>query len=410
MSTEPTLDAAQPEPAPPATIAVTSRPIANPSPGTAPQKRGIFSKMYAFLCKHMLFALTVLIPTACGVVYYGFIASDVYISEARFIVRSPQRQQQQSALSAIISGTGFSRSQDDTFAVHDFVLSRDALAEIDQTFAYRKSVSNEAIDFASRFGTLWEDNSFEALFKYYSKRISVGHDNATNITVLQTRGYSAQDVYNINVKLLSMGERLVNQINERGRVDLVKYAQAEVTDAERRAKEAAVSLASFRNQRAVFDPERQSALQLLQVNKLQEELIASKLQLVQVRSLSPENPQIAPLQKRVDGLQREMELEMARVAGTGNNSLTSKAADYERLNLERAFADRQLASAMTILETARNEARRKTLYLERIVQPSKPDYALEPYRIKNMLSIFILGLVAWGILSMLMAGVREHQD
>lgn len=360
--------------------------------------------------KYALFAITVLAPTIGGVAYYGFLASDVYISESRFIVRSPQRQQQTSALSAIISGSGFSRAQDDAFAVHDFVMSRDALREIDQTLAYRQSVSSPKIDFASRFGTLWDENSFESLFKYYTKRIGVEHDSATNITALRTRGYSADDVYNINVKLLAMGERLINQINERGRVDLVKYAQTEVTDAERRAKEAAVALASYRNQRTVFDPERQSALQLQQVNKLQDELIASKLQLVQVRSLSPENPQIPTLQKRVDGLQREMELEMGRVAGTGNNSLTSKAADFERLNLDRAFADRQLASAMTSLEASRNEARRKTLYLERIVQPSKPDYALEPYRIKNIFSIFVLGLVAWGVLSMLLASVREHQD
>ena len=397
MSTEPASLAASP-----------------PSKNASYKNARVVQKAKTFLRKHTLFAITVLLPTICGVLYYGFIASDVYISESRFIVRSPQRQQQQSALSAIISGTGFSRSQDDAYAVHDFVLSRDALQEIDQTLGYRKAVSSPAIDFASRFGSLGEGvgdgDSAEALFKYYTKRISVEQDSATNITVLRARGYSADDVYNINVKLLAMGERLVNQINERGRVDLVKFAQTEVTDAERRAKEAAVSLASFRNQRSVFDPDRQSALQLQQVNKLLDELIASKLQLAQVRSLSPDNPQIAPLQKRVDGLQREMESEMAKVAGTGTNSLTSKAADYERLNLERAFADRQLASAMTGLETARNEARRKTLYLERIVQPNKPDYALEPYRIKNIFSIFVLGLVAWGVLSMLLASVREHQD
>jgi capsular polysaccharide transport system permease protein len=50
------------------------------------------------------------------------------------------------------------------------------------------------------------------------------------------------------------------------------------------------------------------------------------------------------------------------------------------------------------------------LYLERIVQPNKPDMALEPRRMRSIFSTFIIGLVAWGILSMLLAGVREHQD
>jgi capsular polysaccharide transport system permease protein len=62
------------------------------------------------------------------------------------------------------------------------------------------------------------------------------------------------------------------------------------------------------------------------------------------------------------------------------------------------------------LEQARNEAQRKQLYLERIVQPNLPDVATEPRRLRSFLAVVALGLVLWGILSMLIAGVREHQD
>ena len=76
----------------------------------------------------------------------------------------------------------------------------------------------------------------------------------------------------------------------------------------------------------------------------------------------------------------------------------------------RAFADKQLAAALTSLEQARNEAQRKQLYLERIVQASLPDVAVEPRRLRNVLATFALGLVAWGVIGMLLAGVREHQQ
>jgi capsular polysaccharide transport system permease protein len=98
---------------------------------------------------------------------------------------------------------------------------------------------------------------------------------------------------------------------------------------------------------------------------------------------------------------------VARVAG-GDKSLANKAADFQRLLLEREFADRQLGSALASLEQARNEAQRKQLYLERIVQPNKPDYPLEPRRIRGILTTLILGLIAWGILNLLVAGVKEH--
>ncbi|WP_439953218.1 hypothetical protein, partial [Escherichia coli] len=47
----------------------------------------------------------------------------------------------------------------------------------------------------------------------------------------------------------------------------------------------------------------------------------------------------------------------------GKGSLSDKAANYTRLQLDSQFADKQLASAMAALENARAEAQRKQLYL-----------------------------------------------
>lgn len=362
------------------------------------------------LLKSVLFVVTVLIPTVASVLYFGWFASDVYISESRFVVRAPQRTQQTGVLGALLQGNGFQRAQDDSFTVHDFMTSRDALSELDNKLGVRAAFSDKRLDLFSRFPLPWMDDSAESLFKYYLKRVSVVHDSATSITTLTVRAFTPNEAHDINAMLLSMGEELINKINERGRRDLVKYSMAEVAEAEAKARAAALALANYRNRRAVFDPDRQSALQLQQVTKLQDELIATKLQLAQIKSLSPANPQIPTLERRVRGLEGEMATEMGKVAGGGNNSFTDKAAEFERLQLERSFAERQVASAMTSLEAARSEARRQTLYLERIVQPNTPDEALEPRRLRSMLATFVVGLVAWGVLSMLVAGIREHRD
>ena len=65
---------------------------------------------------------------------------------------------------------------------------------------------------------------------------------------------------------------------------------------------------------------------------------------------------------------------------------------------------------MASLQEAQNEARRKQAYVERVSQPNLPDEALEPRRLRGILATFALGLVAWGILKMLFAGVREHAE
>ena len=69
-----------------------------------------------------------------------------------------------------------------------------------------------------------------------------------------------------------------------------------------------------------------------------------------------------------------------------------------------------LGAALASLEIARNDAQRKQLYLERIVSPSLPDSATEPRRLRNIFVTLIVSLMLWGILSLLIAGVREHNE
>jgi len=355
-----------------------------------------------------LFLVVVFLPTLLSALYFGLIASDVFISESRFVVRSPQKQMP-SGLGAILQGSGFGRSQDDTYTVHDYIVSRDALGELERSFALNKSFSAGSVDIVSRFGGIDPDRSFEALHRYYQKRVQLNVDGASSITALRTSAFSAEQARSINQKLLELSEKLVNQLNERGRQDMVRYAAVELQVAEKRAKETTLAVSAFRTQKGVFDPERQSALQLQLVSKLQDEMIATKTQLAQIKALTKDNPQIASLQKKLDTLEAEIRSENAKVAG-GDRSLASKSAEFERLSLDRAFAEKQLAVALAALEQARNDALRQQLYLERIVQPSLPDVAVEPRRLRSVLVTFVLGLVAWAVLAMLLAGIREHQD
>jgi capsular polysaccharide transport system permease protein len=251
------------------------------------------------------------------------------------------------------------------------------------------------------------DESFEALHSHYLKHVTIDYDSVSSISVLRVRAYTAQDAERINNQLLDMGERLVNNMNLRSRRDLIQVAEQEVALAERRSKGAAAAISLFRADRAVFDPDRQSAIQLQGVAKIREELLAAEIQLEQVRKVSPQNPQVTNLEQRVKDLRQAVMDENARMLSK-DSGLSAKSPIYDRLQLEKQFADRQLGAALTALDTARNEAARKQLYLERLVQPYKPDKATEPKRVRGVLTVFLLGLILWGVLSLVVASVKEH--
>jgi capsular polysaccharide transport system permease protein len=355
-----------------------------------------------------LFAITVLLPTLAAGVYFGAVASDVYISESRFLVRNPQRPNQ-TGLGALLQGTAFSRAQDDTYSVHDYIRSRDALRELDDKLKIRDAFESQGIDVVNRFPGWDRDASFEALHRHYQKHVGISYDTVSSISVLRVRAYTADDAKRINEMLLEMGERLVNNMNIRSRRDLIDVAEREVKLAEQRSRDAAAALSAFRTDRAVVDPDRQGTMQLQTVVRLRDDLLVAQTQLDQVRQVSPDNPQIPSLENRVKSLERAIAEENARVLGR-TGGLVSKSPAYDRLVLEKAFADRQLGAALVALDQTRSEAQRKQLYLERLVLPHVPDSAVEPRRMRSVATVFVLGLVAWGVLSLVIAGIREHTD
>ena len=355
-----------------------------------------------------LFLITVVIPTSLAVIYYGVLASDVYVSESQFVVRSPDKPAA-SGLGVLLKSVGFSNAGDEIFATQDYVVSRDALRALNRRNAVVEAYTRPGISILDRFNSFGWNGSFEDLYEYYTHKVAIENDSASSITTLSVKAYSAQDAQRFNRQLLAQAETLVNRLNLRGQGDLIAYAERETNEAEQAGLRASRELAQYRDQQGVIDPEKQATVQLQLVSKLQDELIGARTQLAQLRALAPENPQIPALEPRIGSLTREIDVALGQVTGT-SASLSGTAVRYQRLELEREFAAKRLTAALSSLQEARNEARRQQAYVERIVQPSLPDEAQLPRRHRGVIGTFALAFIVWSIMTMLIAGIREHSE
>lgn len=352
--------------------------------------------------------LTVIIPTVASTVYFGSIASDVYISESSFVVRSPKNQSSLTGFGALLQSTGFSRSQDDAYTVQEYMRSLTALEQLQQTIPV-KSFYDSKGDIFSRFNGFGLNDSQEAFFRYFKDHLSIDLDSVSGISTLKVRAFDAAEGQLVNQKLLNMGEELINRLNERARKDTLEYATQAVQEAEKNVSDTADALTKYRIKNKIFDLPAQSGVQLSLISSLKSELIRVETQLAQLLSITPENPQVEALEMRQKSLRKEIEQQSKSLSGS-NNSIATQTAEYQRLVLANELAQQQLTAAMTSLQNTRGEADRQQLYLEVIDKPSKPDWALEPYRLYNILATFIIGLMLYGVLGLLVASIREHKN
>ena len=353
--------------------------------------------------------VSVILPTVCSISYFGVIASDQYISESSFIIRSANNHSMATGLEALFQNVGMSRSQDDSYAVQEYMRSRTALEQLSKNMPLRSYFETKG-DIFSRFNGWGLENSNEAFYQYYRNKIHISLDNISGIATLRVQAFGADESKQINEALLKKGEELINQINERARNDTVRFAEQTVATAQTKVKEASSALMAFRTANGVLDLKEQSDMQMSLVSKLQDELISVQTQLEQVRAVTPDNPQIVGLQTREKSLLKEIARQSQMMTGATGKSIANKAAQYQRLMLDNELAEKQLAIAISSLESAKAEADRQQLYLEVVSHANHPDMPQLPNRWYNIVATFIISMMMYGILSLLIASVREHRN
>lgn len=358
-----------------------------------------------------LFLVLVVIPTLTSIVYFGLIASDVYISHSKFVIYSPQTPTSGTGLGGLLQGVGLGNNS--TYAanaVHDYLLSRDALQDLQRTLHYRQMVSHPGIDPFNRFGGwVWFDTTFEQLYRYYGRMVGDDVDATTNISTLNVDAYTASDAQRVNQELLNLAQNLVNRMNARANQDSVQFYDRQVRAAEAKVQASAKALARYRNRSKVFSPAPQANLQAQLVSKLQDQQLAAQIQLGQMEINAPENPRIPLIKKGIEDLKQQISNQSAKIVGS-SKSLASKSVDFERLNLAQKFTQKELAATLSSLEQARIQAQKQQLFIETIITPNAPDEATDPKRLRGVIATFVVGSLLWGIFSVIIAGIREHNE
>lgn len=353
------------------------------------------------------FIALVVVPTFFAFIYYGFIASDQYESEARFIVRSSEKPQV-GGLGALLQTTGLGPAQEETYSVLDYMASRDGLRDVQASVDYKALMGRDFVDFLSAFPNLLDGSTFEGLFDHYTRHVTPKHDTASGISTITVRAFTPDDAKAITEALLSNSEQLINRMNQRSREDSLALAREEVRSSEQRVLDNQLRMKAFRVKEGIVDPELASKAALELIGELSGEQAKLETQLRLVKEQTPNNVQIQVLQKRLDALVAQLDQERAKLVSQ-NGSLVGTYAEYEQLVLEQEFASKALQTAQANLSSARVEAARKQLYLERIVEPNAPDDARYPQRILRILTVFMTFFLGYAIIWLLYVNAREHK-
>ncbi len=349
----------------------------------------------AWLRSRWWFGLLVVVPTVLAVLYFGLLAADRYEVESKFVVRSPTRAST-SQIASLVQGSGIVRSSDDAYIVHAYIGSQDAARDLVADVDLLRLLARPSMDLLWRYPQPFLAHNEQRLWKHLKSFIEIDYDQNTGISTLKVQAFDPEDARIIAEALLARAEALINEMSGRSQEEAIRTAGDEV--ARSRAHTLAVQsrITDFRKQHAIVDPGRTSSAALGTITGLALDTAQTNAQLAELQQASPASPQVSTLRNRIDALEDQIRKERALLAGA-DASLAPLIAEYERLTLEREFAERTFASAQTALDIARIEGQRQRLFLERISTPSAPDYPKSPHRLPGVLATLAVTWLAYAI-------------
>nr|WP_236845601.1 capsule biosynthesis protein [Campylobacter sp. P0085] len=340
--------------------------------------------------------------------YYTFIAADRYVSNVSLSVKSTDGGSPVS-LSGIESLVGVaSSSTEDIKLLQEYIKSFDMLQKLDEKINLRSLYEKQKLDL---FFRIYSSTSKEGYLKYYRDRIHILFDDATGLLNVAVESFSPEDARMISAAILEESERFINEISHNIAREQLRFAQGELESAKQKYKDAKNELLAFQNEYGVFDPQSLAKTKAGFITEIELQISKKETELNTMRSYLNDNaPEIAALKAELRAHKEQLEKERRKVASNASqDKLNDVVAQFEALYLNLSFAEDVYKTAITAVETTRIEIGRKAKQVVVIQSPYVPDSAAYPNKMYNIITIFVILTLIFGVVRLVRAIIDEHR-
>ncbi|HEX3418792.1 MAG TPA: hypothetical protein VHT21_20650, partial [Stellaceae bacterium] len=243
--------------------------------------------------------VVVLVPATLAAVYYFLIAADQYVAEFRFALRTvePARAEVGGLLQGSVAPSPVGV---DSYAVVQYLSSRDVIDELGKTLDLREMFSRPEADWVARLPL---PVSIEELVRYWKSQVDAFYDITNGTIVVRACAFTPDDALQLAQAVLASAERLVNDMSARARHDTLSSSEKEVRRAERRLKATLARLQEFRDREGIIDPRKTADATQALAGRIRDEIVRADIELSTVKHyMRADAPSVRMLDARIQSL------------------------------------------------------------------------------------------------------------
>ena len=351
------------------------------------------------------FLVVVILPLLVSAAYLWGVAKDQYASTVGFSVRREDASAATDILGGLTSLTKSSSS--DTDILYEYLRSQKLVADMDARVDLRGIWSKP---WGDPVFVLDPDGSIEDLLDYWQSMVRTSYDSSTGLIEVRVLAFDPQDATRIAQELLDQSAKMINELSAAAREDAVRYSREELALAEDRLRSAREAVTAFRVKNQIVDPTTDFQTQAGLVTLLENQLAEAQIEMDLLADAAENDPRLVQAKRRAEVIMARIAAERAKVGADGGaKDLAALAADYERLLVDREFAEQSYVAALSAYDSASAESQRTSRYLAAHVLPTTAEVSRYPERfsILGLMALF-LGLL-WSIGTLIVYSVKDRR-
>jgi capsular polysaccharide transport system permease protein len=347
--------------------------------------------------------LVIGIPSLIAAAYYGFWASNQYVTSFVFAVRGPTQSVARPAVGSALVGT--SATSPDAFVVTDYINSPQAVSDVAHALNLSAIFSKPTIDFWSR---LAPEVTPEELDAYWAKMVSAHFDLVSGNVSVSVRTFTPEDSLNLARALIAASNEMFRRLNAEAQHDFVRLADENLSRAQQQLSAARQALLAFRDSSGLIDPALSAQAGSAMFDDLRKQLSALQVQYAAIRASSPSSPTLAVLRSQIGALEAQLKGQDQRSPSPVKAVSPEVFGQYQSLDLDRQFAEKQYTESLDLRNQAYLMAQNQQSYLALFVQPTLPHTSLYPDRTRAIATVVLAAAAAWFIGMLITYAVRDH--
>lgn len=339
--------------------------------------------------------------------YIAFIKTEFFKSEAVIAIRNLDGQSATTSILGLINATSNGDSLDIS-TLEEYLRSYEMYDKVNEKFALNELYNSFELDPLQR---LYNFSSYEAYVETYNKYLQISNEvgsSLVKIGFLHVDNNKAKEIVNF---LVEQTELKLNEYNRLVAKKKLSFIEDETKKNREILDKSIDLLKKYQDKSIMIDPNKNVSTNESILSTLRAQLVTKQQELAKISEYLTNNSfEIINLKREISEIEKTIKKISLEQTNEDKNSLNKNIFDFGKLKFQVELNTEIYKQSLAQLQSAKLKVGQESKMLQVLVNANVPTSYYEPQKIREIITVACVLMLAYGIILMLRAIIRDHEE